>query len=66
MPGQGEWITALALIGDEHTITGSVAAVDRCGDWRALERFAAHGLWDDAADKNVRPSPCLFALREPD
>ncbi len=44
-----EWITALTSIIDEHTITGSVTALDRCGDWRALERFAEHGLWDDAA-----------------
>jgi hypothetical protein len=44
-----EWITALALIVDEHTVTGSVTALDRLGDWRRLERFVEYGIWDDAA-----------------
>jgi hypothetical protein len=40
-----EWITALALCVEEHTITGSVTALDRPADWRALERFAEYGAW---------------------
>jgi hypothetical protein len=42
----GEWITALALCIEEHTITGSVTALDRPADWRALERFAESGSWN--------------------
>jgi hypothetical protein len=40
-----EWITALALCVEEHTITGSVTELDRPADWRALERFAEYGSW---------------------
>jgi DDE superfamily endonuclease len=41
-----EWVTALALNVEEHTITQSVLAVDRVADWRALESFAEVGAWD--------------------
>jgi hypothetical protein len=44
-----EWITALALCVEEHTITGSVTALDRPADWKALERFAEYGAWDAEA-----------------
>ena len=44
-----EWITALALNVEEHTITQSVAAIARQADWRAMERFAEDGRWDAAA-----------------
>jgi hypothetical protein len=44
-----EWITGLALLVDEHTVTGSVTAIDRPQDWRALERFAEYGRWDRVA-----------------
>ena len=44
-----EWITALALNVEEHTITQSVAAIERQADWRAMERFAEYGRWDAAA-----------------
>ncbi len=44
-----EWITALALLIEEHTVTGSVTALDRPADWRALERFVEYGAWDDTA-----------------
>jgi hypothetical protein len=40
-----EWITALALTVEEHTITGSVTALDRPADWKALEHFAEVGAW---------------------
>ena len=40
-----EWITALALTVEEHTITGSVTALDRPADWKALEHFAEAGAW---------------------
>jgi DDE superfamily endonuclease len=40
-----EWITALALNVEEHTITQSVLALERPADWRAIERFAEYGAW---------------------
>ncbi len=33
-----EWITALALNVEEHTVTQSVTAIERMADWRAMER----------------------------
>jgi len=44
-----EWVTALALCLEEHTITGAVTALDRPADWRALEHFAEYGAWDAEA-----------------
>src|SRR4051812_21750531 len=41
----GEWITALALNVEEHTITQSVTAIERIADWKALESFAEYGAW---------------------
>jgi hypothetical protein len=41
-----EWITALALNVEEHTITQSVVAIERTADWKALESFAEYGAWD--------------------
>ena len=35
-----EWITALALNVEEHTITQSVLAIERPADWKAMETFA--------------------------
>lgn len=40
-----EWITALAITVEEHTITQSVLALDRPADWKALESFAEYGVW---------------------
>ena len=40
-----EWVTALALNVEEHTITQSVTAIDRVADWKALETFAEYGSW---------------------
>src|SRR5512147_784308 len=40
-----EWVTALALNVEEHTITQSVLAVERPDDWKALESFAEYGAW---------------------
>jgi hypothetical protein len=40
-----DWITALALNVEEHTITQSVLAVERPDDWKALESFAEYGAW---------------------
>src|SRR4051812_25562468 len=40
-----EWVTALALTVEEHTITGSVTALERPADWKALEHFAEAGAW---------------------
>src|SRR5205085_11667328 len=40
-----EWATGLALNVEEHTITQSLIALDRPGDWRALEPFAEYGAW---------------------
>src|SRR5436305_3778311 len=49
-----EWVTALALNVEEHTVTQSVLALDRPADWRALERFAEYGRWDtDAVTRSL-------------
>ena len=48
-----EWITALSLNVEEHTITQSVLAIERTADWRALERFAEYGAWDADAVTTV-------------
>jgi hypothetical protein len=40
-----EWITALAINPEEHTITQSVTAIERIADWKALETFAEYGSW---------------------
>src|SRR4051812_16653137 len=40
-----EWVTALALNVEEHTITQSVTAIERMADWKALESFAEYGSW---------------------
>jgi DDE superfamily endonuclease len=44
-----EWVTAMAINVEEHTVTQSVLALDRPADWRAMERFAEYGRWDAAA-----------------
>src|SRR3954453_3401756 len=41
------WGTGLALNVEQHTITQSLVALDRPGDWKALEAFAEHGAWDE-------------------
>ena len=40
-----EWVTALALNVEEHTITQSVTAIERVADWKAMESFAEYGAW---------------------
>jgi hypothetical protein len=40
-----EWITALAINVEEHTITQCVLALERPADWKALESFAEYGGW---------------------
>jgi DDE superfamily endonuclease len=40
-----EWVTALALNVEEHTLTQSVTAIERTVDWKALESFAEYGAW---------------------
>ncbi len=32
-----EWVTALVLNVEEHTITQSVVAIERTADWKAME-----------------------------
>jgi hypothetical protein len=44
-PHFAEWITAMALNVEEHTITQSVLALDQPGAWKALESFAEYGGW---------------------
>jgi hypothetical protein len=44
-----EWVTALAINPEEHTITQSVTAIERVADWKALETFAEYGAWRAAA-----------------
>lgn len=43
-----EWVTAMALNVEEHTITQSALALDRPTDWKALESFAEYGAWRTA------------------
>jgi hypothetical protein len=40
-----EWVTALVLNVEEHTITQSVTAIERLADWKALESFAEYAVW---------------------
>lgn len=40
-----EWITALAINVEEHTITQSVLALEQPAAWKALESFAEYGAW---------------------
>jgi hypothetical protein len=40
-----EWITAMAINVEEHTITQSVLALERPADWKAMESFAEYGGW---------------------
>ena len=40
-----EWITAMALNVEEHTITQSVLALEQPAAWKALESFTEHGSW---------------------
>ena len=40
-----DWITALALNVEEHTITQSVLALEQPASWKALESFAEYGSW---------------------
>ena len=42
-----EWITAMALNVEEHTITQSVLALEQPADWKALESFAEYGGWHE-------------------
>jgi len=42
-----EWITAMALNVEEHTITQSVLALEQPGAWKALEAFAEYGGWHE-------------------
>ena len=39
-----EWVTALALNVEEHTITQSTLAIERPADWKAMETFAESGV----------------------
>ncbi len=53
-----EWITGLVLNVEEHTITQSLIALDRPGDWKAAEWFAEYGAWDQQAV--AQASACLL------
>ena len=64
-----EWITAMALNVEEHTITQSVLALEQPAAWKALESFAEYGGWH--ADRvtcgltrliDDRPGPDLARL----
>jgi len=44
-----EWVTALVLNVEEHTITQSVVAIERMADWKALESFAEYSAWKPEA-----------------
>ena len=40
-----EWITAMVINVEEHTITQSVLALEQPAAWKALESFAEYGSW---------------------
>src|SRR4051794_32925664 len=40
------WVTGLAVNVEERTVTQSLIAPDRAGDWKALEAFAEYGSWN--------------------
>jgi hypothetical protein len=42
-----EWITAMVLNVEEHTITQSVLALEHPAAWKALESFAEYGGWHE-------------------
>jgi len=44
-PRFAEWITAMAINVEEHTVTQSVLALQRPFDWKAMESFAEYGSW---------------------
>ncbi|SRR5579875_210685 len=46
-PHFAEWITAMALNVEEHTITQSVLALEQPAAWKALEKFAEYGGWHE-------------------
>jgi hypothetical protein len=49
-----EWITALVINVEEHTITQSVTAIERTDDWKAMESFAEYGAWNaDAVTRRL-------------
>jgi DDE superfamily endonuclease len=41
-----EWITAMAINVEEHTVTQSVLALERPADWKAMESFVEYGAWN--------------------
>jgi Transposase DDE domain len=41
-----QWVTGLALNVEERTVTQSLIALGRAGDWKALEAFAEYGSWN--------------------
>src|SRR3954469_4027912 len=40
-----EWVTALALNVEEHTITQSVTAIERIDDWKAMDSCTEYAAW---------------------
>ena len=40
-----EWITAIAILVEEHTVTQSMIAIERPDDWKAMESFVEYGAW---------------------
>jgi hypothetical protein len=50
-----EWVTALALNVEEHTVTQSAVAIERTADWRAMERFAEYGRGTPPPSPTSRP-----------
>ena len=45
-----EWITAMAINVEEHTVTQSVLPLQLPFDWKAIESFAEHGAWHTDRD----------------
>jgi hypothetical protein len=41
-----QWVTALVLCDEEHTITQALTSIGLESRWRVLEHLAEYGLWD--------------------
>lgn len=60
-----QWVTALVLNLEEHTITQSVTAIERLDDCKAMVSLAEYGAW--RADAVMRcPTPLIDTTPRPD
>lgn len=66
-----QWVTALVLCDQEHTITQALTSVGQEAQWRNLERMAEYGAWDTAGVERTlqeaveRTCPCRLGRYRP-